>query len=256
MEKPRSPTRPVPADPLLRVPKRRSSQNALMVHPSSDRDLTTPSSTLQQRTTIRSRGRSTSPIRSRGQARRAPSRTFIPPVAPTDILDFPDVRHPRVNVAVKPSAPVCVGGATIEGDVGLTIDGGKENSKAWPPVSLGRIVVSLIGVEHCNGKQWIFQSLATDLIDETHLAPAEILAEASSTFGITQAVRPSTSLMPFRLDLPVNVGPPPYKSKKLGIRYVLSVTVEAKISGKVHFARTSQNITILTIHDRMWFSNL
>ena len=146
-----------------------------------------------------------------------------------------------------------MGGATVEGDVHLTIDGGKrfERNRTRMPISLGRIVISLIGVEYCNGRQWIFRSLATDLIDGDHPPPAEILAEGSSASGTVWEARPSTSSLPFRLDLPVNVGPPPYKARKLGIKYVLSVTVESRIDEKLHFARVSQEVTVLTVHDRM-----
>lgn len=144
-----------------------------------------------------------------------------------------------------------MGGATVEGDVHLTIDGGKptERNKTRMPMLLGRIVISLIGVEYCNGRQWIFRSLATDLIDEAHPPPAEILAKGSSASDTVWEARPSTAWLPFRLDLPVNVGPPPYKARKLGIKYVLSTTVETRIDEKTQFARVSQEVTVLTVHD-------
>ncbi|KAL8818526.1 MAG: hypothetical protein Q9191_007923 [Dirinaria sp. TL-2023a] len=260
MGKRHPPTGSVPADPSLRrrlnVPKRRSSQNALTARPASARGLTTPSSSQQRQSrTIPSRGRSTSPIRPHGRVglRRAPSRTFVPPVLPTDILEFPRVHHPRIAVAIGLSAPLCVGGATVEGDVHLTIDGGKpiERNKGRTPMSMGRVVISLIGVEYCNGRQWIFQTLATDLIDEDHPPPAEMLAEGFSASDTVWEARPSVSSLPFRLDLPVYVGPAPYKARKLGIKYLLSTTVEIRVDEKIHFARVSQEIAVLTVHDRM-----
>jgi len=59
------------------------------------------------------------------------------------------------------------------------------------------------------------------------------------------------SVLPFRLDLPVVMGPPPYKDKKVGIKYIVSTTVEAKIADKAEFVRESQDVAVLTVHDRM-----
>lgn len=63
-------------------------------------------------------------------------------------------------------------------------------------------------------------------------------------------VIPSDSVLPFRLDLPVDMGPPPYQSKKVGISYWLSTLAEFRILGKKQFVRESQEITVLTVHDR------
>ena len=118
---------------------------------------------------------------------------------------------------------------------------------------LVRIVVSLIGVEYCDRRQWIFRSLATDLIDAAHPPPAEILGGGSSASSSVWQVSPATTSLPFRLDLPVNVGAPPYRSRKLGIKYILSSTVETRSGDKTQFARISQEVTVLTVHDRRFF---
>ncbi|KAL8783308.1 MAG: hypothetical protein Q9195_009429 [Heterodermia aff. obscurata] len=62
-------------------------------------------------------------------------------------------------------------------------------------------------------------------------------------------VLPSVSVLSFRLDLPVAMGPPSYTAKKQGIVYLLSTTVEAKVAGKQEFVRQSREITVLTVHD-------
>ncbi|MCJ1478330.1 hypothetical protein MMC13_007008 [Lambiella insularis] len=45
------------------------------------------------------------------------------------------------------------------------------------------------------------------------------------------------------------MGPPPYKSPHASIKYILCLTLLIRISGKVSFVRTSQEIIVLTVHD-------
>ena len=263
MDRHSSQIRDVPVDRSSvagKIPQRKSSQNFSMARPASALALTTPQISSRTKRTIPSRGKSTSPIRSfrYGELRRAPSTTFIPPVAPTDILDFPKVNHPRIAIDKKLSSPIFVGGATVEGEVYISFDNGRPSTrkKPRPPISIRRIVVSLIGVEACNGRQWIFRSLATDLIDEAHPPPALMLAPGHSSSTMLWEVVPSSVVMPFRLDLPFVMGPPPYKDKRASIKYLVSTTVEAIIDDKTQFARRSQEVAVLTVHDRMLSTSL
>ena len=73
---------------------------------------------------------------------------------------------------------------------------------------------------------------------------------ASTSIKLTWDVVASELVLPFRLDLPVDMGPPPYESKKAGISYWLSTLAESKIAGKQHFVCESQEIMVLTVHDR------
>ena len=73
---------------------------------------------------------------------------------------------------------------------------------------------------------------------------------ASTSIKLTWDVVASELVLPFRLDLPVDMGPPPYESKKAGISYWLSTLAEFKIAGKQHFVCESQEIMDLTVHDR------
>ncbi|KAI4158941.1 MAG: hypothetical protein LQ342_006974 [Letrouitia transgressa] len=204
--------------------------------------------------TVPSRGRSTSPIRrtsSTEKLRRAPSRTFIPPAPPVDIMDFPKLPHPRIGASIRMSAPISLGGATAEGDVCLIIDGGKrqKSNPKKPPISVNRISVSLVGIERSNGRTTMFTSLMTDLIDKAH-PPPETMAPANqptSEFG--WQVIPSVSVLPFRIDLPVTLGPVPFKSKKNSITFLVSVLVEAKLSGERVYVRNSEEVTILAVYD-------
>ncbi|KAI4196030.1 MAG: hypothetical protein LQ350_006814 [Teloschistes chrysophthalmus] len=62
-------------------------------------------------------------------------------------------------------------------------------------------------------------------------------------------IMPSNTILPFRLDLPVKLGPPPYISKKNSITYLISVLVEAKVDGMRAYVRESEEVTVLTVHD-------
>lgn len=253
----------VPVDQIsmaLAIPKRRSSQNFSLYQSSLASPLmptpSVPRAPKHERI-IPARGRSVSPIRRSAcpDIRKAPSRTFIPPIVPTDILDFPKVHHPRIDAELTLSAPVFVGGATVEGDVHITIDGGPKDArkKIRATLSISRIVISLIGIERSNGRRNIFRRLATELIDETHPPPIEMAPTGRLPEERSWEVLPSIAILPFRLDLPVAMGPPPYTAKRQGILYLLSVTIEAKKAGKQEFVRRSREVIVLTVHDRkLW----
>lgn len=174
----------------------------------------------------------------------------MPTVLPTDLLETPISTHSRVSLAICLYSPVFVGGATVEGEVHTAIDGGafEKRRKAKQPLSLSRITVTLAGIERCKGRQEMFRALTSDLIDEAHPPPDNMVASAAVN-GSWDVV-PSDSVLPFRLDLPVNMGPPPYKSRKVGICYWLSVLMEFTIVGKAYAVRQSREIMVLTVHDR------
>ncbi|KAL8808394.1 MAG: hypothetical protein Q9223_004047 [Gallowayella weberi] len=205
--------------------------------------------------TVPSRGRSTSPIRpaaSVEKLRRPPSRTFIPLAIPVDIIDFPKIIHSRIGLFIDISSTVLMGGATAEGAIHLTIDGGHRKAKAstkLPPISIDRICVSLVGIERSGARQHMFRCLVTDLIDEAHPPPAEMARRDQPVSDQLWEVMPSSTILPFRLDLPVLLGPPPYKSRKNNIMYLISVLAEAKIDGKRNYVRQSEEVTVLTVHD-------
>ena len=257
---------PVDHSPMaLAIPKRRSSQNfslyrSSLASPLAPSPAQHASPAPKHERTILTRGRSISPIRrvEGRDVRKAPSRTFIPLIVPTDILDFPKVNHPRIEVELSLSAPVFVGGATVEGDVRITIDGGHEKPrrKSRSTLSISRIVISLVGVESFNGRRRIFRRLATELIDQSHPPPIEMAPTGRLPAEGSWEVLPSVSMLSFCLDLPVAMGPPSYTAKKQGIAYLLSTTVEAKVAGKQEFVRQSREIIILTVHDRKsWFGD-
>lgn len=203
-------------------------------------------------TNIPPKGASTSPIRrpNGSTLRKAPSRTFVPAVFPTELLETPILTHSRACLAIRLSSPVFMGGATVEGEVHTTIGGGvlKQRRKAKQPLALSGISVTLAGIERCKGRQEIFRALTSVLIDETH-PPPDSMAPSVVIDG-SWNVAPSDTVLPFRLDLPVAMGPPPYKSRKVGITYWLSALMEFTINGKIHFVRQSREIMVLTVHNR------
>ncbi|KAL8709167.1 MAG: hypothetical protein Q9220_006047 [cf. Caloplaca sp. 1 TL-2023] len=89
----------------------------------------------------------------------------------------------------------------------------------------------------------------TDLVDEAHPPPVELAPPNQPVSDQLWEVVPSTTLLPFRLDLPVMLGPPPYKLRKNAISYLLSVLVEAKVDRKRVYVRTSEEVIVLTVHD-------
>lgn len=236
----------------LAIPKRRSSQNFSFYHSSPAVSPPSFSRALKSDRIVPAHGKSASPVIGTEPQDVRKSPTFIPPNLPIDIVDFPNVSHPRIGVSLAFSAPVFVGGASIEGHVHITIDkgGGEDQKKSRPTLSISRIVVSLIGIERYNGRRRIFRRLATELLDGTHPPPLGMVPTGRIPSERSWEVLPSRSKLPFCLDLPIVVGPPPYAAKRQGILYLLSTTVEAKILGKQEFARKSHEVIVLTVHDR------
>ena len=179
------------------------------------------------------RGRSASPIRRPPNSGPA-FRTFVPTLPPVDILDVPRLSHPRLSLHVHLSAPLFVGGATIEGDIQIKIDAesSEKRRRSLSALRVIRILVNVIGIEHCKHRQEVFKALTTNVL---RISESPITKDTSRLFSV---------------DLPVVMGPPPYKTKKAGIRYLLSCTVEFQAGGKTHFVRRTREVAILTAHDR------
>ncbi|KAI9720862.1 MAG: hypothetical protein M1812_002701 [Candelaria pacifica] len=211
--------------------------------------------------TIPSRGPSRSPVRaaaarrnpvSMESLRKIPSRTFVRTSQPDDIVEFPHYKHPRVSLDVRISAPLFMGGGTVEGKIHLTVDGGTGQRARRSAVSISRIMVDVLGVEEaCNKRRSIFLSVANEMVDADHPPPATMLTSPSlvSPADCFWEMAPSTSDLPFLLNLPLNVGPASFHSKHARIRYILCVTIVIKVSGKQYWVRQSQDIAVLSVFD-------
>ena len=231
--------------PISHIPERRSSR---LFRPRANSPTSAPSSSVRNAPTplppphktpaphdvVTPRGSSASPIR-RSSIHGPFSRTFVPQVVPTDILDAPRLTHPRLLLDLHLTAPVFMGGATVEGDIGLVFDPGSSEGrrKSLAKLSVTRVSVSLLGLERCRDRQEIFRAYVTNVVHASDPAVH------------------TTSILPFRLDLPVLMGPPPYRAKKVGIVYLLSCLVQVQIADKTHFVRHTREIMVLTVHDRM-----
>ena len=234
---------------LCSIPERRSSRQ-LNTAASTVPTATRPPRSQSVGTDVPPKGESTSPLRRPHAVRKAPSRTFVPTTWPTDLLVAPILTHARVCLAIRLSSPIFMGGATVEGVVCIQIDGGnpEKKRKLKQALSLRTLSVTLVGIERCKARQEMFRVLQTDLIDQEHPPPATMALDTS--LDGCWDVAPSESHLPFCLDLPVAMGPPPYKSKKVGISYWLSALLEFTIASKKHLVRQSREVTILTVHDR------
>ena len=241
---------------LSNIPERRSSRHVSSV---ASNELAAPrpsrpqsvDATAKSSVDVQSKGTSSSPIRrpNVSSLRRAPSRTFVPENLPTELLDAPTLTHSRVGIGIHLFSPIFMGGATVEGELHVTIDGGNATKKRKPKetLSLFKATVTLVGIERCKGRREVFRALRNELIDDQHPPPTAMIS--STGFDGCWDVAPSTAVLPFRLDLPVAMGPPPYKSNKYGITYWLSASMEFSTAGKTHIVRQSREITVLTVHD-------
>jgi Arrestin (or S-antigen), C-terminal domain len=254
--------------PMKDVPERRSSAsifakgNATSRH-SSVNDfpswkLPPPSAGGQ---VIPPRGHASSPVReamkhdavSSDTLCLSPSKTFIRTTPPLEILDLSNIHHGRVDMNLQTPAPLFVGGGTIEGHLLLTIDGGGSARKSKPkPLSISRLSIDVVGVEEVtDGRRWIFLSLATELFDKQHPPPISLVTTQTPASGssIYWPLQPASVVIPFCLNLPLNIGPPPYVSKQARIRYILCATAYIKPAGSLALVRQSFEIQMLTVYD-------
>lgn len=183
---------------------------------------------------------------------RSPSKTFVRTSPPLDILDLGNIRHGRVDLTLQTSGPLFVGGGTIEGLVLLTVDGGKPRKTKPKPLFISRLSLDVVGVEEAtDGRRWIFLSLGTELFGKRHPPPPSLVASQVplSGIGLSWPLQPASAVIPFSLNLPLNIGPPPYASKQARIRYLLCATAYVKGAGKLSLVRQSFEIQLLTVYD-------
>lgn len=255
--------------PLTDVPLRRSSASFLGGHNATGSQNVSisdfPSWKLpgpaQAGQSVPPRGRADSPVRpaSRKDAvttemlRHSASRTFIRTSAPLDVIKNGSRRYPRVDMTVRLPSPLFVGGGTIEGQIALKVDANASNRSKLKPMHISKLSIDIIGVEEVSdGRRWIFLSLATELFDQAHPPPPSLVSSQDSV-SRTEQLWPlkscSAAAIPFCINLPLNIGPPPYLSRQAGIRYLFCPTAVIKVSYKQYIIRQTWNIQMLTVHD-------
>lgn len=195
-------------------------------------------------------GLRTDPITS-DTARRLPSQTFVRNPPPNDILDFPTYKHPRVRLELQVSAPLFVGGGSVEGYLRVTVDD-NEHVKHRRSLSIGAVSMDLLGLEEVDGsRKSTFLALATELVDTRHPPPVNMVQPANALFADDKfwPLVPSCSALPFLISLPLDTGPPPFQSKRAQIRFTLSATAFLRDAGKHYRVRTSQEVQVLPTYD-------
>ncbi|OAP57974.1 hypothetical protein AYL99_07064 [Fonsecaea erecta] len=194
-------------------------------------------------TLVRDKVRAESPVRrSIGRAAQSSevlrpvlSRTFVRTSPPHEVLDHGSIRHPRVELSVSLPSPLFVGGGTVEGQLTIQVDGGMARKPKTKPIYISKACVDVIGVEEVNdGRRWVFLSLATDLFDVENPPPPSLVTSQDPAPGadLWWEMRSATSVVPFCINLPLKLGPPPYSSRQAAIRYLLC-----------------PSIVMLTVHD-------
>ena len=252
--------------PLCDVPERRSSASIFAQSLHGDRKASfqelpkwqVPPAAPRSKT-VSLRGRSDSPVKqavnratqSSEAMRTSPSRTFIRTTPPLDILDKGSARNDRLEISVHLPSPMFVGGGTIEGHIKLEVheDTKKNRSK---PISISRLSLDVIGVEEVNdGRRWVFLSLGSELFDQDHSPPPVLLDSRDSQLEseLSWSLKPGSASIPFCINLPLNLGPPPYLSRQASIRYILCPTAHFKVGDKRALVRQTWNIQMLTVYD-------
>lgn len=149
------------------------------------------------------------------------------------------------------AAPLFVGGSSVEGVVRIVIDEA-ERVRHRKTLTLERISLDLLGIEEVSGaKRHIFMALGNDLVDPSHQPPKEMVESQASVNQLEHSwiLVPSVTSLPFLITLPLEVGPPPFRSKHACIRYVLCATLTIKDSGRTFCIRCSQDTAILSVYD-------
>ncbi|KAK5685111.1 hypothetical protein LTS10_003187 [Elasticomyces elasticus] len=247
------------AVPLGSVPRRSSSFGHTQQHAHSyvQRPATRAGNTA---VSIANRGQGRSPVKeavlrldpvTAGTSRRLPSRTFVRCPAPIDILDSPNHKHPRLKLDLQVSAPISVGGGTVEGHVKVTIDD-NERLKQRRTLGIGTISIDLLGYEEVSGgRKASFLALGTDIVDAQHPPPLDMIEPANPLTAGDKfwTTSPSTSALPFLVSLPLDTGPPPFTSKHANIRFLLCATALIRDGGTHYRVRTTQEVQILPTYD-------
>ncbi|KAG8631625.1 hypothetical protein KVT40_000765 [Elsinoe batatas] len=246
--------------PIGSIPPRHSSQNLKGI--SLGNSITVDGHAFPEvPRRIPDRGRSNSPVRQirdrldpvkSDTSRRIPSGTFIRDPCPFDIVDQPISRHNRIAAQLQVVAPLFVGGGSVEGFARIAVNG-VDWSRQRRALLISRISVDLLGIEELVGqhRRSVFLSLATELLNAEHPPPNDMV-ESTTPLSFRDCLwilKPSISHLPFRISLPLDVGPAPFRSKTAQIRYLLSMSIYASENGSPVIIRQSQEISVLSTYD-------
>ncbi|KAK5444384.1 hypothetical protein LTS15_010499 [Exophiala xenobiotica] len=209
---------------------------------------------------IPNRGQAGSPVRraisrsaqSSEKYRHPSARTFIRTTPPHEILDNSSVRHPRVDLSIRLPSPLFVGGGTVEGQMSIEVDGAVPRRSRLKPIYISKASVDVIGVEEISdGRRWVFLSLATEMFDRENPPPPSLVTSQhpQDSPDLWWELKSAKTTVPFCINLPLKLGPPPYASKQAAIRYLLCPSLLIKVGDKRSVVRQTWSIQMLTVHD-------
>ena len=156
-----------------------------------------------------------------------------------------------MKLELQVTAPLFVGGGSVEGHVKVTVDE-NERTRSRRSLGIGAVSVDILGFEDMRGnRKATFIAVGTDLIDTDHPPPSNMVEPANplATDEKFWTLSPSTSSLPFMVSLPLDTGPPPFQSKSANIRFLLCATALIRDAGKHYRVRTSQDVCILPTYD-------
>lgn len=70
------------------------------------------------------------------------AKTFVRPMAPLELLDYPVILSPRITMNVATMSPLYVGGGCVDGRLNIHIRGTRLDD-----IRLGRVGIDIVGVE-------------------------------------------------------------------------------------------------------------
>lgn len=70
------------------------------------------------------------------------AKTFVRPMAPLELLDYPIILSPRITMNIATMSPLYVGGGCVDGRLNIHIRGTRLDD-----IRLGRVGIDIVGVE-------------------------------------------------------------------------------------------------------------
>jgi len=170
----------------------------------------------------------------------------------SDVLSRPELKPVKqLSLAIDASSALYTGGSTIDGQVSIDISA--EKSSMWhrsaPVLAVMDVTLELIGAAMSDGRQHVFHHQSEQLVDFARPPPRHMILDPIPNGDGSWNLVPSHTSLPFRLQLPLSVGPPPFRSRHASIKYMLSATVRVRHDRKLLVCRVSREATILTAQD-------
>lgn len=91
------------------------------------------------------------------------AKTFVRPMAPLELLDYPVIFSPRVTMNVATMSPLYVGGGCVDGRLNIHIRGTRLDD-----IRLGRVGIDIVGVEGKYSHVFTFLSVYSSDVQSFH----------------------------------------------------------------------------------------